>query len=182
MNPGWECPDPKNPKAARCPFREDRICSIADLEKATKMGRQQTIRLDLSIPSYGSCYHRFEPKSVEKKKLIDVKVGWPPKPVDAPLFTPYHLPNDDPEKCYIPGYAGFVPRIMVQPGTFGRASHNALNEFTDSLLPVKQDITKCDDSGPINPRCNNMKLGVREVAEERACHTGCFLDRPAMCM
>lgn len=54
-----------------------------------------------------------------------------PEP-NTDYLSPYKMANDDPEKYYKSGFAGFVPRTQNRVGTNVEVTHLGLNEFTDA--------------------------------------------------
>jgi len=85
---------------------------------------------------------------------------------------------------YLPicvGFGGFVPRVQNQLGlTYARATHEALNEFTDALMGVGlEDYSDCYDTGATAARARQCP--PKAIHDERSCHTGCSLEPPKRC-
>jgi len=79
------------------------------------------------------------------------------------------------------GFGGFVPRMPQQVGwTYAPATHNALNEFTDTLLGVGVDeFTDCYDTGPAAMRAKKCPPKIKH--DEHSCHIGCSPEPPRRC-
>jgi len=80
------------------------------------------------------------------------------------------------------GYAGFVPRVMNKVGlTFARATHEALNEFTQMMVAAgEEDLVDCYETGPdalYAKRCP----ATPQHDDRRDCHIGCSPERPKLC-
>ena len=84
--------------------------------------------------------------------------------------------------CRCLGFSGFVPRLLNQLGlTFARATHNALNEFTDTLLGVGLDeYGDCYETGPA--ATHTRKCPPKPKRDDHAlCHIGCSAEPPKRC-
>jgi len=80
------------------------------------------------------------------------------------------------------GFSGFVPRVMNTLGlTFARATHEALNEFTDMMLGVgDNDYADCYDTSRAAARAK--KCPPKPKRDDNAlCHIGCSTEPPKPC-
>ena len=81
------------------------------------------------------------------------------------------------------GFAGFVPRMMNQLGlTFARATHEALNEFTDMMLGVGVDeYADCYETGAAATRARKCPPRPKRDSDHGLCHIGCSPEPPKRC-
>ena len=80
------------------------------------------------------------------------------------------------------GFSGFVPRMLNQLGlTFARATHEALNEFTDMMLGAGQEnYSDCYDTGPA--AAHARKCPPKPTRDDpMLCHIGCSTEPPKLC-
>jgi len=82
----------------------------------------------------------------------------------------------------ITGFSGFVPRMLNQLGlTYARATHEALNEFTNMMLGVGEDeYADCYDTGPAATHARRCPPKPTR-SEHLLCHIGCSPEPPKRC-
>jgi len=81
------------------------------------------------------------------------------------------------------GFGGFVPRMMGQLGlTYARATHEALNEFTDMLLGVgAEEYADCYETGPAATYARKCPPKATRDDAQAPCHIGCSPEPPKRC-
>lgn len=86
-----------------------------------------------------------------------------PKPyISANSFqhskSPYYMDNDNPNKCFMSGYTGFVPRSRGQLGMgYPIITHQGLNEFTNDLKNMKAAMSRDVNLKREAPKATNTK-------------------------